>query len=52
MRVKGYYNTYRKEAIRTAEELQYSPGIIKKIQKAKTDNEITSILAEARRRGY
>lgn len=52
MRTKGYYDTYRKEAIRTAEELHYSPGIIKKIQKAKTDNEITRILAEARRKDF
>lgn len=49
MRLTGYYTTYKKEAIKTAEELQYSSAVIKKLKKAKNEFEIARILVDARR---
>lgn len=39
---------YKKQAIRAAKELKYSPGVIQKIERAKSDAEITRILKNAR----
>lgn len=49
MRIRGYYNTYKEEAIKAAEELQYSPDVVKKLKKAKNEFEIARILVDARR---
>lgn len=48
-----HYNMkeYRKESIRTAKELGYDNSVISKIKTAKTEREITDILAKARRGG-
>ena len=49
MKIKGRPITYKKEAIKTAEELLYGPAVIKKLQKAKNEFEIARILIDARR---
>ena len=41
-------NAYRKEAITAAKDLGYSKEIIDRIKQAKSHNEITRILTEAR----
>lgn len=38
-----------KQAVKTAEELKYPDTVIEKIKKAKSENEISRILASARK---
>lgn len=45
----NYTTTYKKEAIKTAEQLQYGPIVIAKLEKAKDEREISRILVDARR---
>lgn len=47
---KGHHkdSDYRKQAIKAAEDLYYGRDVIRKIRKAKTDNEISGIMTEAR----
>lgn len=48
---KGHHNEsdYKGQAIKAADELGYGYDVISKIRKAKTDNEISGIMTEARR---
>lgn len=39
---------YRRQAIQAAKDLGYSDSVINRIKHAKTDNEITQIMASAR----
>lgn len=41
--------TYRRMVERIAKQLEYPPKIIKNLRKAKTENELSQIMAEARR---
>lgn len=45
---KSDLETYRAQAITAAEELRYPNEIIARIESAKSDNEISSIMATAR----
>ena len=42
-------NLYRKDAIAIAQDLCYGDKVVERIKKAKTNNDIARILAEARR---
>ena len=47
--VRESRSTYKKDAIKAAEELDYGPVVIKKLKKAKNEFEIARILIDARR---
>lgn len=43
---------YKPNALKAAEQLGYSEEYIRKIRKAKTDNEISRLMTEARRERF
>ena len=43
------FSIYKKESIRIAKELEYSERVLRRIEEAKTENEISNILSDARR---
>lgn len=43
--------TYKTQAMKAAKELHYSPDVVKQIENAKNDREITRIMKTARKRG-
>lgn len=43
------FTHYRRQMIRAAEELRYGPEVVKKVKNAKTSNEISRIMATARK---
>ena len=43
-------NPYKEEAIVAANELRYGPKVVNQIKKAKTDDEISRIMMNARRK--
>ena len=43
-------NLYKKEALEAASDLNYSKEVIRKIEDAKSDNEISRIMKTARER--
>lgn len=52
MAVKKELNKYRKDAITAARELYYPQEVVKKIQKAETEDEISKIMFNARMKKY
>lgn len=46
------FRSYRHKAIVAARDLGYASCVVADLQNAKTENEVTRILANARKRGY
>lgn len=52
MRHDASFPTYREEAIKAAKDLGYGAKTVKLIEKAESENEITRIMKDARKRKF